>query len=77
MFVHRGCVLDGGFEQFGVRVRGQGHRAVHLAGKLAAIDVFACHVVLPAHAREGLCVIEHPTRSAECTGCDGASRRGR
>ena len=47
VFMNRHGMLDGGVQEFLVGVRGQRDGAVHLARKLAAVDVFAGHGVIP------------------------------
>ena len=40
-------MLDGGIQEFLIGIRRQRDGAAHLAGKLAAVDVFAGHGVIP------------------------------
>ncbi len=47
MFVNGHGVLDGRIQELLVRVCGQCDGAIHLAWKLAAVDVFAGHGVIP------------------------------
>jgi hypothetical protein len=47
VFMNRHGMLDGGIQEFLIGVRGQGDAAVHFAGKLATVDVFAGHGVIP------------------------------
>ena len=47
VFMNRHGMLDGGVQEFLIGVSSQRDGAVHLARKLAAVDVFAGHGVIP------------------------------
>jgi len=58
--MNRHGMLDGGVQEFLIGVSSQRDGAVHLARKLAAVDVFAGHGVIPQLRSTGLSDKEGP-----------------